>query len=98
MDLFLTLFIILFPIIGGIGVYFIGNKVEKVREILAISITTSNELVTAKEGTVNKRSSRSLPLTSVLLSGMILFVIFSSCFVNGNKIHVVKILKIQENK
>ena len=38
MDLFLTLFIILFPIIGGIGVYFIGNKVEKVREILAISI------------------------------------------------------------
>ena len=36
MDLFLVLFVILFPIIGGIGVYFIGNKYEKIREVLAI--------------------------------------------------------------
>ena len=42
MDLFLVLFVILFPIIGGIGVYFIGNKYEKIREYIDLGIENKN--------------------------------------------------------
>lgn len=42
MNLGLVLFLILFPILAGLLVYFVGNKFPKVREILAVS---SNGLI-----------------------------------------------------
>ena len=38
MNLFLVLFLVLFPLLGGVLVWFLGNKLPKLREIFAISI------------------------------------------------------------
>ena len=38
MNLFLVLFLVLFPIVGGVLVWFLGNKLSKLREIFAISV------------------------------------------------------------
>ena len=38
MNLFLVLFLVLFPLLGGVLVWFLGNKLPKLRKIFAISI------------------------------------------------------------
>ena len=38
MNLFLVLFLVLFPLLGGVLVWFLGNKLPKLREVFAISV------------------------------------------------------------